>query len=55
VSEIVNIYCATANPTEIIFVETEQGRAILGIVDDSKSKGIESDKEIEERKWFLRK
>jgi uncharacterized protein len=50
VSEIVNIYCATAN-----HIETEQGRAILGIVDDSKSKGIESDKEIEERKWFLRK
>jgi uncharacterized protein len=55
VSEIVNIYCATAYPIEIIFIETEQGRAILGIVDDSKSKGIESDKEIEERKWFLRK
>jgi uncharacterized protein len=55
VSEIVNIYCATANPTEIIFVETEQGRAILGIVDGFKSKGIESEKEIEERKWFLRK
>jgi uncharacterized protein len=55
VSEIVNIYCATANPIEIIFVETEQGRAILGIVDGFKSKGIESEKEIEERKWFLRK
>jgi adenosine/AMP kinase len=55
VSEIVNIYCATANPVEIIFVETQLGRAILGVVDGFKSKGIESEKEIEERKQFLRK
>ena len=55
VSEIVNIYCATANPIEIIFVETEQGRAILGVVDGFKSKGIESETDIEERKQFLRK
>lgn len=55
VSEIVNVYCATANPIEIIFVETEQGRAILGVVDGYKSKGIESEMDIEERKQFLRK
>jgi adenosine/AMP kinase len=55
VSEIVNVYCATANPIEIIFVETEQGRAILGVVDGFKSKGIESEIDIEERKQFLRK
>ena len=55
VSEIVNVYCATANPIEIIFVETEQGRAILGVVDGLKSKGIESETDIEERKQFLRK
>ena len=55
VSEIVNAYCATANPIEIIFVETEQGRAILGVVDGFKSKGIESETDIEERKQFLRK
>jgi uncharacterized protein len=55
VSEIVNVYCATANPIEIIFVETEQGRAILGVVDGFKSKGIESETDIEERKQFLRK
>lgn len=55
VSEIVNIYCATANPVEIVFVETQLGRAILGVVDGFKSKGIESEKEIEERKRFLRK
>ena len=55
VSEIVNVYCATANPIEIIFVETEQGRAILGVVDGFKSKGIESETDIEQRKQFLRK
>jgi uncharacterized protein len=55
VSEIVNVYCATANPIEIIFVETEQGRAILGVVDGFKSKGIEAETDIEERKQFLRK
>ncbi|MGB7678203.1 MAG: adenosine-specific kinase [Nitrososphaeraceae archaeon] len=55
VSEIVNVYCATANPIEIIFVETEQGRAILGVVDGFKSRGIESETDIEERKQFLRK
>ena len=51
----INVYCATANPIEIIFVETEQGRAILGVVDGFKSKGIESETDIEERKQFLRK
>jgi uncharacterized protein len=55
VSEIVNVYCATANPIEIIFLETEQGRAILGVVDGFKSKGIEAETDIEERKQFLRK
>ena len=47
-SEIVNVYCAT-NPIEIIFVETEQGRAILGVVDGFKSKGIESETDIREK------
>ena len=55
VSELVNIYCATANPIEVIFIETEQGRAILGVVDGFKSKGIETEKDIEERKQLLRK
>lgn len=55
VPEIVNIYCATANPIEVIFIETEQGRAILGVVDGFKSKGIETEGDIEDRKQFLRK
>jgi adenosine/AMP kinase len=55
VPEVVNIYCATANPVQVIIGETEQGRAILGVVDGAKSRGVEGDKEIEERKQFLRK
>ena len=55
VPEIVNIYCATVNPIEVIFVETEQGTAILGVVDGFKSKGVEAETDIEERKQFLRK
>jgi adenosine/AMP kinase len=55
VPEIVNIYCATANPIEIIFVRTEQGRAILGIADGYISKGVEAETDIEDRKQFLRK
>ena len=54
VPEIVTVYCATANPVEIIFVDTVQGRAILGVVDGLKPKGIEIDKDIVERKKFLR-
>jgi len=55
VPEVLNIYCATGNPVQVIIGETEQGRAILGVVDGAKSKGVEGDKEIEERKQFLRK
>lgn len=55
VSEMVNIYCATANPIEVIFIETEQGSSILGVVDGFKSKGIETEKDVDERKHLLRK
>lgn len=54
VPEIVNIYCATANPIEIMYIETDQGRAIIGIVDGYKPKGIEDEDNIIERKTFLR-
>lgn len=54
VPELVNIYCATGNPIEVIFIETEQGSAILGVVDGFKPKGIETEKDVEERKHFLR-
>ncbi|MCD6477506.1 MAG: adenosine-specific kinase [Candidatus Aenigmarchaeota archaeon] len=55
VSEVCNIYCATANPVEVVIAETEQGRGILGVIDGSKSKGIESDEDIKQRRALLRK
>jgi adenosine/AMP kinase len=55
VPEVVRIFCATANPTQVIVVETQQGRGILGVVDGYKSKGIEDEEGINWRKGFLRK
>lgn len=55
VPEVCSIYCATANPVEVIVAETEQGRGILGVIDGMKSKGIETDEDIKYRKDFLRK
>jgi len=55
VPEVCNIYAATANPLEIIVAETDQGRGIIGVVDGYKSKGIETDENIIERKDFIRK
>ena len=55
VSEVCSIYCATANPTQIILAETDMGRSILGVVDGFKSKSIENEEDIGERKKFLRK
>ena len=54
VPEVVTIYCATANPVQVIIAETEQGRGILSIIDGSKPKGIESKDDEEYRKKFLR-
>jgi len=55
VPEVCTIYAATANPLEIIIAETQQGRGIAGVVDGAKSKGIETELDIKERKEFLRK
>ena len=55
VPEVCRIFCATANPVEVIIAETEQGRGILGVVDGLKTKGIETEEDIKERKEFLRK
>mgnify|MGYP000265346334 CR=1 FL=1 len=52
--EVCHIFCATANPVEVILVETEQGRGILGVVDGFKPQGIEADEDIAWRKNFLR-
>jgi len=53
--EVCTIFTATANPLEIIIAETEQGRGIIGVVDGSRSKGIESDENVRERREFVRK
>ena len=55
VPEVCNIFSATANPFQVILAETEQGRGILGVVDGYASKGIESERDAQERKVFLRK
>ena len=55
VPEVCNIYCATANPLEVIVAENDLGRGIIGVIDGSSPKGVEKEKEIEERKSLLRK
>ncbi len=55
VPEVCRIFCATANPVEVIIAETEQGRGILGVIDGIKTKGVETDDDIKYRKDFLRK
>lgn len=55
VPEVVNIFCATANPVQVIVAESEQGRGILGVIDGSKSKGVEDDEGVRWRQDFLRK
>ncbi len=54
VPEVARIFCATANPTEVVVAETEQGRGILGVVDGFSPKGVEDDEGIKWRKDFLR-
>jgi hypothetical protein len=51
---VCRIYCATANPVEVIVAETEQGRGILGVVDGVTTKGFESEEDVTERKELLR-
>ena len=55
VPEVCGIYCATANPVEVIIAETHGGRGILGVIDGMKSKGIEDESDIAARKQLLRK
>ena len=54
VPEVCTIYAATANPLQVVVAESEQGRGILGVIDGSKSKGLEDAKGVEWRKGFLR-
>jgi hypothetical protein len=55
VPEVCRIFCATANPLEVVLAETDRGRAILGVVDGFKSKGVEDEEGISWRKGLLRK
>lgn len=53
--EVCNIFCATANPLEVVVAETGQGRGIIGVVDGYSPKGVESDADRVQRRDFLRK
>jgi adenosine/AMP kinase len=55
VPEVCHIFCATANPVEVVIAETEQGRGIVGVVDGFKSKGLETATDIDERTALLRR
>ena len=55
IPEIAEIFCATANPVEVIVAQTEQGRGVLGVVDGSSPQGVESPADAEARHQFLRK
>jgi adenosine/AMP kinase len=53
--EVCTIFCATANPVDVVVAENERGRGILGVIDGEKPKGVESENDVEDRKTFLRK
>jgi adenosine/AMP kinase len=54
IPEVCRVFCATANPTQVIIAETEQGRGILGVIDGFTSKGVEGPDDVAHRKEFLR-
>ena len=53
--EVARVFCATANPLEVLVAETEQGRGVIGVVDGFSPKGVENEEDIQERKDLLRK
>lgn len=55
VPEVCHIFCATANPTQVVIAESDQGRGILGVIDGYHPKGVETDSDLNHRKEFLRK
>jgi adenosine/AMP kinase len=55
VPEVCRIYCATANPVEVLVAETDQGRGVIGVVDGVSPRGVEGEAEIAERKALLRR
>lgn len=54
VSEVVGLYCSTANPVQVLVAETDQGRSVVGIVDGYKPKGIEGNEDKAKRKKLVR-
>lgn len=54
VPEVCRIYCATANPVEVVLTETEHGRAVLGVVDGGSPLGVETEEDVAARKGLLR-
>jgi len=52
--EVARVFCATANPVQVIIAETEQGRGILGVIDGITTTGLENEEDIAWRKGFLR-
>ncbi len=55
VPEVCRIFCATANPLQVVIAETEQGRGVLGVIDGIKTKGVETEEDIQARKDLLRR
>jgi adenosine/AMP kinase len=54
VSEVVTIFCATANSTEVVVAESKLGRGVMGVIDGGSPKGVEDEKDVKDRKKFLR-
>jgi len=55
IQEVCSIFCATANPVDVIVAENERGRGVLGVIDGERPKGTETPEEADDRKAFLRK
>jgi hypothetical protein len=55
IQEVCTIFCATANPVDVIVAENERGRGVIGVIDGEKPKGVETANDAEDRRTFLRK
>ncbi len=55
VPEVCSIFCATANPVEVVLAENESGRGVLGVIDGASPKGVETEQDAQDRREFLRK
>ena len=55
VPEVCRIFCATANPLQVVVAETEQGRGVIGVIDGASPAGVETDRDEAERKELLRR